>query len=149
MFMLPAKDQLTICFAHGAYRMAERFAARATGIRHLQVPTADQLTQALPDADVVVVSMMWKNQQIDLALSGKAQGREQGASGGPQLEPVVLPVDPRQERPEPAGGVEGGAILVAEGQGERGLERGELPGPGELAGREGEEEAAIGGEADV
>ena len=65
--MLPAKDQLTICFAHSAYRMAERFAARATGIRHVQVSNADQLTQALPDADVVVVSMMWRNQQIDIA----------------------------------------------------------------------------------
>ena len=65
--MLPAKDQLTICFAHAAYRMAERFAARATGIRHLQVFNADQLTQALPDADVLVVSMMWRNQQIDIA----------------------------------------------------------------------------------
>ena len=65
--MLPAKDQLTICFAHAAYRMADRFAARATGIRHVQVYNADQLTQALPDADVVVVSMMWRNQQIDIA----------------------------------------------------------------------------------
>jgi phosphoglycerate dehydrogenase-like enzyme len=65
--MFPAKDQLTICFAHGAYRMAERFAARGTGIRHLQVFNADQMTQALPDADVVVVSMMWRNQQIDIA----------------------------------------------------------------------------------
>ena len=30
--MLPAKDQLNICFAHAAYRMADRFAARGTGI---------------------------------------------------------------------------------------------------------------------
>ena len=69
--MFPAKDQLTVCFAHGAYRMAERFAARATGIRHLQVSNADQLTQALPDAHVLVVSMMWRNQQIDIARNLK------------------------------------------------------------------------------
>ena len=69
--MLPAKDQLTVCFAHGAYRMAERFAARATGIRHLQVSNADQLTQALPNAHVLVVSMMWRNQQIDIARNLK------------------------------------------------------------------------------
>jgi len=31
MRILPAKDQLTICFAHVAYRMAERFALRETG----------------------------------------------------------------------------------------------------------------------
>ena len=65
--MLPAKDQLTICFAHGAYRMAERFAARATGIRHVQLFNPDQLTQQLPEADVLVVSMMWRNQQVDIA----------------------------------------------------------------------------------
>ena len=65
--MLPAKDQLTICFAHGAYRMAERFAARASGIRHVQVFNPDQLTQQLPEADVLVVSMMWRNQQVDIA----------------------------------------------------------------------------------
>jgi len=65
--MLPAKDQLTICFAHGAYRMAEQFAARATGIRHVQVFNADQLTQQLPEADVLVVSMLWRNQQVDIA----------------------------------------------------------------------------------
>ena len=33
----PSKNELTICFAHVAYRMAERFAARNTGIRHFQV----------------------------------------------------------------------------------------------------------------
>ncbi len=38
--MLPAKDRLTICFAHGAYRMAERFALRDTGIAHVEVRSA-------------------------------------------------------------------------------------------------------------
>ena len=40
--MLPAKDRLNICFAHGAYRMAERFALRGTGIDpdELDVPGA-------------------------------------------------------------------------------------------------------------
>ena len=30
--MLPSKDTLTICFAHVAYQLQERFAARNTGI---------------------------------------------------------------------------------------------------------------------
>ncbi len=60
--MLPAQDQLTICFAHGAYRMAERFALRGTGIAHFQVNTADELARRLPEADVLVVSMMWTNE---------------------------------------------------------------------------------------
>jgi phosphoglycerate dehydrogenase-like enzyme len=65
--MLSARDQLEICFAHGAYRMAERFAARNTGIAHVEVRTADDLARHLPDADVLVVSMLWRNQLADIA----------------------------------------------------------------------------------
>jgi phosphoglycerate dehydrogenase-like enzyme len=59
--MLPPKDRLQICFAHAAYRMADRFAARNTGIAHVEVRTADALAAQLPQADVLVVSMMWRN----------------------------------------------------------------------------------------
>ena len=45
----PPRDALTICFAHGAYQMADRFAARGTGIKHFQVRTLDEL-QTLLDA---------------------------------------------------------------------------------------------------
>jgi phosphoglycerate dehydrogenase-like enzyme len=62
--MLPAKDHLSICFAHAAYQMAERFAARSTGIRHFQVRSADELARRLPEADVVVVSMLWRNEFV-------------------------------------------------------------------------------------
>jgi len=65
--MLPARDQLTICFAHAAYRMAERFALRDTGIAHVEVRSADELTRRLPQADVLVASMLWKNE-----LAGRA-----------------------------------------------------------------------------
>jgi phosphoglycerate dehydrogenase-like enzyme len=65
--MLPAKDKLTICFAHGAYRMAERFAARGTSIAHVQVRSADELARHLPLADVLVVSMLWKNELAGIA----------------------------------------------------------------------------------
>ena len=65
--MLPAKDRLTICFAHAAYRMAERFALRASGIAHVEVRTADELARRLPDADVLVVSMLWKNELAGIA----------------------------------------------------------------------------------
>jgi len=60
--MLPAKDRLALCFAHGAYRMAERFALRATGIAHFEVRTAEELAARLPEADVLVVSMLWRNE---------------------------------------------------------------------------------------
>jgi phosphoglycerate dehydrogenase-like enzyme len=65
--MLPAKDRVTIGFAHGAYRMAERFALRGTGIAHFEVRTAGDLAARLPEADVLVVSMLWKNELAGIA----------------------------------------------------------------------------------
>jgi phosphoglycerate dehydrogenase-like enzyme len=59
--MLPAKDQLRICFAHRAYRLAERFVLRNTGIAHVEVRSDEELQRELPLSDVLVVSMMWKN----------------------------------------------------------------------------------------
>jgi phosphoglycerate dehydrogenase-like enzyme len=64
MRTLPAKQDLTICFAHVAYRMAERFALRDTGIRHFQVGTVEELTARIGEADVVSVSMLWRNELI-------------------------------------------------------------------------------------
>ena len=65
--MLPARDQLTICFAHAAYRMAERFALRDTGIAHVEVRSADALARCLPEADVLVISGLWKNELAGIA----------------------------------------------------------------------------------
>ena len=64
MRVLPAKQDLTVCFAHVAYRMAERFALRGTGIRHFQVNTPDELAARLGEFDVLSVSMMWRNEFI-------------------------------------------------------------------------------------
>jgi D-2-hydroxyacid dehydrogenase (NADP+) len=64
MRAIPAKENLTICFAHVAYRMAERFALRATGIRHFQVRSLEELTARLAEIDVLSVSMMWRNEFI-------------------------------------------------------------------------------------
>jgi phosphoglycerate dehydrogenase-like enzyme len=65
--MLPPKDRLTICFAHTAYRMAERFQLRGTGLADVEVRTAEDLARALPDADVLVVSGLWENHLVDIA----------------------------------------------------------------------------------
>jgi phosphoglycerate dehydrogenase-like enzyme len=62
--MLPSKDRLAICFAHPAYQMAARFAARGTGIAHFQVRNPEAYAARLPDADVVVSSMMWRNDLV-------------------------------------------------------------------------------------
>jgi D-2-hydroxyacid dehydrogenase (NADP+) len=60
----PPKENLTICFAHVAYRMADRFAARNTGIRHFEVRSLEELTVRIADADVVSCSMLWRNNLI-------------------------------------------------------------------------------------
>jgi phosphoglycerate dehydrogenase-like enzyme len=65
--MLPSKDKLTICFAHPAYRMAERFAARDTGIAHFQVWKPEDYAARIGEADVVVASMMWRNDLVPKA----------------------------------------------------------------------------------
>ncbi len=65
--IFPRKEDVTICFAHVAYRMADRFAARGTGIRHFQVHTLEEFKARIVEADVVSVSMMWRNELIPRA----------------------------------------------------------------------------------
>ncbi|HSB22062.1 MAG TPA: D-2-hydroxyacid dehydrogenase [Burkholderiaceae bacterium] len=86
--MLPARDRLTICFAHGAYRMAERFALRDTGIAHVEVRTADELARRLPQADVLVVSMLWKNELAGSA--GKLKFIQSISAGTDQYDRALL-----------------------------------------------------------
>ena len=51
--MLPSKDQLTICFAHVASRLRERFLALATGIESFEVRDAAALEQRIGGAGVL------------------------------------------------------------------------------------------------
>jgi D-2-hydroxyacid dehydrogenase (NADP+) len=62
--MFPSKENLTICFAHAAYRMQDRFEARKTGIRNFEVRAYDELQKRLGEADVLLVSGMWRNDLI-------------------------------------------------------------------------------------
>ena len=64
---LPPREQLTICFAHAAYRMQERFALRNTGIRSFEVRNLDELKAGIAQAHVLSVSMLWRNELIDQA----------------------------------------------------------------------------------
>ena len=64
MSILPPRERLTVCFAHAAYRMADRFALRGTGIRHFEVRTLDDLTARIGEADVLSVSMLWRDALI-------------------------------------------------------------------------------------
>jgi D-2-hydroxyacid dehydrogenase (NADP+) len=62
--ILPPRDRLTIGFAHVAYRMADAFAARDTGIAHFQVGNAADLEARLSEVDVLVCSFLWKNDYL-------------------------------------------------------------------------------------
>jgi phosphoglycerate dehydrogenase-like enzyme len=65
--MFPSKDRLTICFAHVAYQMQERFLPRRTGIKGFSVRTPDEFERRIGEADVVVVSGMWRNELLEKA----------------------------------------------------------------------------------
>lgn len=69
--MFPAKDNLSICFAHAAYQMQARFELRKTGVRSFQAWSYDELSRRIGEADVVVVSGMWRNDLIAQAAKLK------------------------------------------------------------------------------
>ncbi|WP_198378431.1 D-2-hydroxyacid dehydrogenase [Neoroseomonas rubea] len=59
--MLPPNNQLNLCFAHVAYRFGDRFAARSTGIRFVEVRDRAALDAAIGGCDVLVCSGLWRN----------------------------------------------------------------------------------------
>ena len=65
--MLPEKSALTICLAHIAYRLQDRFEARRTGIRSFQAWSREELVKRIGEADVLVVSGLWRNDLLDAA----------------------------------------------------------------------------------
>src|SRR5690348_7814860 len=65
--MIPAKSDLSILFAHVAYQLAPRFDLRKTGIKHTQAWNKDELDSKIGDADVLVVSGLWRNDLLPKA----------------------------------------------------------------------------------
>lgn len=65
--MIPPKDSLTICFAHLAYRLRERFLARETGIASFEVRSAEELALRIGEADVLAVSGLWRSALLESA----------------------------------------------------------------------------------
>src|SRR6516164_3539268 len=64
---LPARDKLTICFAHVAYRMGERFALRDAGLDWFEVRGFEDLKARIAEVDVLLCSGLWRNELIPLA----------------------------------------------------------------------------------
>jgi D-2-hydroxyacid dehydrogenase (NADP+) len=77
----PDRANLTICFAHVAYRLGDRLAARNTGLRAIEVRSLDDLSARIPDADVLVVSGLWRNEQIDRSVPARRAARTRHPSG--------------------------------------------------------------------
>jgi D-2-hydroxyacid dehydrogenase (NADP+) len=67
MRTLATRDPLTLCFAHPAYRLQDRFESRQTGIRSFQVHDLGQLQERIGEADVLCVSGLWRNELIERA----------------------------------------------------------------------------------
>ena len=65
---LPPDAELNICFAHVAYRFAERYAQRGGRLRHFEVRSLDELEARIAEADVLLVSGMWRNHLAARAL---------------------------------------------------------------------------------
>ncbi len=65
--MIPAKDDLTICFAHVAYQLHEQFSTLGTGIESFTVRDAETLASRIGEADVLVISGLWNNALLDRA----------------------------------------------------------------------------------
>src|SRR5215471_17171351 len=65
--MLPHSDRLTICFAHVAYRLHERFSVLNTGINSFAVRDFETLGKRVGEADVLVISGLWQDSLLDRA----------------------------------------------------------------------------------
>jgi phosphoglycerate dehydrogenase-like enzyme len=65
--MIPPSDKVAICFAHVAYQLRERFAVLDTGIHSFAVRDAETLMDRIGEADVLVISGLWRNSLLDRA----------------------------------------------------------------------------------
>jgi D-2-hydroxyacid dehydrogenase (NADP+) len=65
--MIPPSASLTVAFAHPAYQVAEEFRARCPNIRTLKATSAAELSAIAAEADVIVVSGLWKNELLAVA----------------------------------------------------------------------------------
>lgn len=61
------RDGMTIGFAHVAYQLGEEFASRGRKERIFEVRSLDELEARVGEADVLVVSGLWKNWLVERA----------------------------------------------------------------------------------
>ena len=68
---LPGDDTLVIHFAHVAYRLAERFALRGTGIEHFQTWSRDDTLTRISEGHVLVMSGFWSDTMLERAANAR------------------------------------------------------------------------------
>lgn len=61
----PPRSGLVVGFAHAAYRLADAFAARGTGIAWRSASDADGLAAMAGEVDVIVASGLWRNALLE------------------------------------------------------------------------------------
>lgn len=65
--IIPGSDKLRLLLAHGAYDLKAIFDRLGTGIEAIQVSDFEALQERIPEADVLVVSGLWKNELLERA----------------------------------------------------------------------------------
>src|SRR6516225_12346083 len=86
--MFPSESDLTICFAHVAYQLQQRFALRKLPIRNFGVASHDELEVRIGEADVLVISGVWRNELV--ARAPKLRFIQSIGAGTDQFDRVVL-----------------------------------------------------------
>jgi phosphoglycerate dehydrogenase-like enzyme len=67
MAFLPERSQLTIGFAHVAYQLADEFRSRGAPFAHFEAKSLEELQARVDEADVLVLSGLWRNELLDRA----------------------------------------------------------------------------------
>lgn len=88
MTRMPPNDQINVLFAHVAYEFSAPFTERKTGMTFDIARNPAELEAKLPAADVLSVSMMWKNELAPKA--GKLKLIQSISAGTDQYDRAVL-----------------------------------------------------------
>lgn len=65
--LIPVREKIRLCFAHGAYDMKPIFERMGLGLDCFQVSNYEDLKARLPEADVLIASGLWKNELLEHA----------------------------------------------------------------------------------
>jgi phosphoglycerate dehydrogenase-like enzyme len=84
----PSKKDLVIHFAHSAYRLAECFKARETGITCFQTWTPEDTVARMGEAQVAVMSGFWRDAFLD--MPGALRFVQVSAAGYDQFDQVRM-----------------------------------------------------------